>query len=168
MKLAMAMVAMLTVPTPQQLRAPAPRLASIEMETTSWGRLVARWSIAADGKLLYTSAEPGPFGPTTIVTRRYAAGTGGFRQIRVLIGEAEGRAGHTMPCDQKIYDATYGSVKWVQPNGRSARLDFYTECSQFATRRVVLQLSAANKLARSWGMTGQIIETRPEKQGGGA
>jgi hypothetical protein len=166
MKLAMAMVAMLAVTAPQQLRAPAPRLASIEMETTSWGRLVARWSIAADGTLLYTSVEPGPFDPRQIVTRRYAAGTAGFRQIRVLIGEAETRAGRIMPCDQAIYDAIYGKVRWLQPNGRSKKLAFYTECRQPATRRVVQQLSKANALAKDWAMKGQIVEIKPGKQGG--
>lgn len=161
MKLVLGLAAMLAVAAPQQLREPAPRLAAIDVETTSWGRLIARWSIDAHGVLLYTSAEPGPFNPASIVTRRYAAGTEGFRRIRVMLGTAELRAGHHMSCTQRITDAIYGKVSWTRPNRRVAKLDFYSECNEYATRNVTAQIRKADQLAKQWAMQGAIIETRP-------
>ena len=164
MKLVLGLAAMLAAAAPsaqeQELRTPAPRLASIEVETTSWGRLVARWSIDAHGELRYTAPEPDVFNPVRFVTRRYAAGTEGFRRIRVMLGTAELRAGHRMPCTQRITDAIYGDVRWTQPNRRVTTLSFYSECTEFTTRRVTGQIRSAQMLADQWANKGEVIETR--------
>lgn len=164
MKLLTGLAAMLVAAAPsaqeQERRTPAPRLASITVETTSWGKLIARWSIDARGELRYTSPEPDIYNPVRFVTRRYAAGTAGFRRIRVMLGTAEVRAGHNMPCTQRITDATYGEVRWTRPNRRVSKLNFYSECNQFATRRVTGQIAKADALAAQWARSGVIIETR--------
>lgn len=159
MKLVFGLIAMLAVAAPQQLREPAPRLERIEMESTSWGRLVSRWSIDARGNFAQTVPD-NLYQPKQFVTRSYAVGTAGFRRMRVLLGLAETRGGHRMPCTQAMTDAIYGEVKWVQPGGRARTLNFYTACREYGTRQVVAQIAKARQLADEWAKLGSITETR--------
>ena len=72
---------------------------------------------------------------TGAATGAGAAGAG----AGVLIGVAEQHGGGKLTCTQEITDAAYGSVRWVQPNGRSASLSFYAACRECAARAVVEQ-----------------------------
>lgn len=146
---------------PQQMPGPAPRLERIEMETSSWGRTISSWSIDARGNGRLTRAEAGPAGAARMVTRSFAAGTAGFRRVRVLIGIAEQHAGTRLICTQEVTDAIYGSVRWVQAGGRAVSLSFYTECREYAARSVVAQLQKANTLAAQWADKGPVVATRP-------
>lgn len=142
---------------------PAPRLERIDMDIRSWGRPVSSWSIDARGSLTYTRPEPGVHDAERIVTRRYRAGTAGFRRIRVLIGVPETRAtraGRELTCTPAYTDAPYGTARWTEPNGRAVELRFYAACRESATRAVVKQLQKADALAAEWGMAGEIVETR--------
>ncbi len=146
---------------PQQLDAPAPRLQRIEMETRSWGRPVSSWTIDAQGNGRRTVPEPGVFNAEQLVTRSFAAGTAGFRKIRVLIGLAEYRAGHRLTCNRRVTDAPYGTVRWVQPNGRVSTLSFDTGCLDRSTRNVVEQLTKAETQVAAWASAGPIVQTEP-------
>ncbi len=158
MKLLIGLAAMLALAAPQQLS--AARSSSIEMETTSWGRLVARWSLDDTGLLRYTSPEPGVFDAKRIVTRHYRVGLAGFRRMRALLGSAESQAGRPMRCTQAVTDAVYGKLSW-RTNARVRKLSFYTACSEPATTRIVAQIGQADQLARQWAMRGEVVETRP-------
>lgn len=158
---ALALIATAAVLPAQQLTAPAPRLERIEMDASSWGRPVSNWSIDARGNVRETHPEPNAFNAKQMVTRRYAAGTQGFRKVRVMMGLAETRAGVRMPCRQTITDMIYGNVRWVQPGGRVTRLSFYTACAERATRDAVAGLQQANALVAGWAARGEIVETRP-------
>ncbi len=139
---------------------PAPRLKAIEMETSSWGRTVASWSIDAEGNGRWTVPEPGTFNAKHLVTRSFAAGTAGFRRIRVLIGAAEQRAGGQLRCTVAVTDATYGTVRWVEPGGRTATLPFYTACREASTRAIVDQLGQADRQIADWAEPGPVVETK--------
>jgi hypothetical protein len=146
---------------PQELKQPAPVLRRIEMESRTWGHLAASWSIDAQGNGRWTIPEPNPFNATQIVTRSFTAGTAGFRRIRVLIGPAEYRAGTRMTCHNPITDAVSGSVRWVQPSGRTATLSFYTGCNERSTRNVLDRLAEAQALIAEWAKAGTVVETKP-------
>jgi len=163
-KLALGFVAMVAAAAPQQLREPAPRLERIEMTTTTWGRPLVNWSIDARGNFTLTQAEPDAFEPRQFVTRSYAAGTAGFRQMRVLLGVPETRAGHRMPCTITMTDQVSGTVKWVPASGRTYALDFYTACKEYATRQALTQIGKAGQLASEWAKLGTVTETRAVEQ----
>lgn len=140
---------------------PAPRLERIEMDVRSWGKPMSAWTIDASGVVRYTRPEPDVHSAKQIVTRRYAAGTAGFRRIRVLIGLAEQYAGATLRCSQLYTDAPYGEVRWVQSVGRrTVKLDYYYACRETVARNLVDPLKKADAQVAAWGMKGEIVETR--------
>ena len=145
----------------QQPRPPAPRLERIEMETLSWGRPVSSWSIDAKGNGRQTMPEPGAFDAKRLVTHSFAAGTAGFRKVRVLLGLAEYRAGHQLACNQRVTDGAYGSVRWVQPNGRASTLRFDTGCLDRTAREVMEQLGKAEAQITTWASAGPVVRTEP-------
>jgi hypothetical protein len=146
---------------PQELRQPAPVLQRIEMQTSTWGRRASTWSIDAQGNGRWTIPEPDPFNAERIVTRSFAAGTAGFRRLRVLIGLAEYRAGSKMTCNNPVTDAASGAVRWIQPSGRTATLSFYTGCNERSTRNVLDRLAEAQALIAEWAKAGTVVETKP-------
>lgn len=144
----------------QTVRDPAPRLGAIAMDTSSWGRPVSNWTIDAAGKGRYTRSEPNAHSPKTIVTRSFAAGTGGFRKLRVLLGRAEIRAGGDLPCGQRITDQEYGQIRWARFNGRETALGFDLGCRDFRTRTVLADIAKAEALVAGWAANGPILDTR--------
>ena len=150
MKLLLAAIVPIVVQSPAQLLAPAPRLSGIEIEILSWGRPMSHWSIDAQGNGRLTRPEPGVFEAKRMVTRRFSAGTAGFRKIRVLIGGAERRAGHTLPCINRITDAPYGTVRWTPAHGRATQLRFDTGCRDRIAAEVTVQLAKAEAQIAAW------------------
>ena len=144
----------------QPVHDPAPRLRAIAMETSSWGRPVSNWTIDAHGTGRYTRSEPNAHSPQAIVTRGFAAGTAGFRRLRVLLGRAESRAGADLPCGQRITDQEYGQVRWTRFNGREAALGFDMGCRDPRTRRLLTDISRAEALVAGWAANEPIFETR--------
>lgn len=150
---------------PKELTRPAPVLQRIEMETTTWGREIRSWSIDAAGNVRQTRAEPDAFKVERMVTRSYAAGTAGFRKIRLQMALAEAEAnatpnGRQLPCTQAITDAVYGNAAWVTPNGRAMKLAFYTACTERTAQNVIAALREADEQIATWADAGQIVETR--------
>jgi hypothetical protein len=159
MKLLVLPLALLTT-TAAQLP-PAPRLTAIEMASNSWGKPVASWRIDAAGNGRYTVPEPNTFNAKRLVTRSFAAGTTGFRKLRVLLGSAEVRREGGMPCIQRITDQVYGQLVWTPRTGRAHRVAFDYGCRDLGTRRILTQISAANDLVAGWAAQGPIVETKP-------
>lgn len=139
---------------------PAARLDAIEMNINSWGHLVARWSIDARGDGRYTLPEPEAMNPRRLVTRSFAAGSAGFRRVRILLGRAEARMGRPMPCAQRITDMHYGTVHWQRRDGRANALGYDMGCREYATRQVLDDLVKADAIVAGWARNGPIIETR--------
>ena len=136
---------------------------TIEMETLTWGRPLARWSIDSKGVLIFTTPEPDPFKAERLVTRRHDAGAKGYAQIHKLTQRARALAsarGGEMPCTRAITDAPYGELRWTGPGGARETLKFYTACEEAAARRILGQLAEAEALAARWRDAGEIIETR--------
>lgn len=139
--------------------APAAQLNAIEMDINSWGRVVARWSIDARGDGRYTLPEPEAMNPKRLVTRSFAAGSGGFRRVRILLGRAEARMGRQMPCAQRITDMHYGTVNWRRRDGRANALSYDMGCREYATRQVLDDIVKADAIVAAWAKDGPVVET---------
>jgi hypothetical protein len=145
---------------------PATRLDRIEMDRNSWGKPVSRWVVDASGKGQITRPEPGVFDARRMVTRRFDAGTAGFRKIRVLIGYAELRAGRALPCTERITDAAYGTVRWISAGGRTAELRYDAGCRDRIAAEAVRQLQKADAQIAAWAAADrkpiiEEVEKRP-------
>ena len=158
MKLAVIAAALAMAAPAAGQRLGAPNITTITVETTSWGRLIARWTIDDSGDLRYTSPEPDVFNAAHYVTRQYKVGRQGFGRIRAILTGAE-RSRRPLKCRQAVTDAVYGKVTWDLPGARERTLSFYTACSERATRTIVGQIGEADTLARNWAMRGQVIKT---------
>ncbi len=153
-------LALAALPQQQYPDVPAPRLRGIAMETHSWGRPVAAWTIDAAGNGRYTAPEPEVHAAKRLVTRSFAAGTSGFRRLRTLLGNAEVRAGRALPCIQRITDMVYGEVRWTRFDGRSSEFRFDAGCRDFSVRRVLAELKQADDLVAGWAANGPVVETK--------
>jgi hypothetical protein len=138
---------------------PARVLDGIEMQTRSWGKLVSRWQIDAQGNGTYTRPEPDAMQPKRLVTRRFAAGTGGFRRVRVQLGWAEGRAQGNLPCSNRITDQPYGTVRWLRRSNGPRELNFDTGCRNRIAAEVTANIARAETIVASWAQAGEIVET---------
>ena len=144
----------LALPAAQDLP-PARVIDGIEMETLSWGRATSRWSIDAQGNGQVTRPED-----KKLVTRSFAAGTSGFRRVRVLLGRVEARGGLATGCTARMTDQPYGSVRWLRRSGSTVELKFDRGCRSSATRSAMADMQAADALVAGWGQAGTIVETR--------
>lgn len=169
MRLALALAALCAATpamaqTPPQLKQPAPVLDRIELELSSWGRPLTRWSIDASGVVLRTDPEPGVHNAERLVTRRARVGTTRFREIRLLLAYAENRAGSRLACTQMLTDAPYGKARWVRRNGRTPELSFYTACNERAAQEIVAALQKADERIADWTQKGEIVKTEEVKR----
>lgn len=146
------------------LKQPAPVLDRIELELSSWGRPLTRWSIDASGVVLRTDPEPGVHNAKRLVTRRAAVGTTRFREIRVLLAYAENRAGSRLACTQMLTDGPYGKARWVHRHGKPHELSFYTACKERATRDIVTALQKADERIADWTANAEIVKTEEVKR----
>lgn len=162
MKLLIAL-ALATSLAPQDLpNAPAPRLRAIAFDSHSWGRPVSEWTVDAQGNGTLTVPEPGIYDAKTLVTRRFAAGTAGFRKLRVLLARAELRIG-ARECSPSITDQIYGSISWTRTTGRVVQFAFNKGCSDAASRLVLGDLAKAEALVTEWAAAGRMVTTREVK-----
>lgn len=143
---------------------PAATAERIEMEVRSWGRLLSRWSVSADGKAVLTRPQPDVFNARELVTRRVDIGTRGFAELRRMLADAERHAGRKLACEERLTDMPYGKVLWVGGSTAPAQLDFDSGCRDAPTRAVVDALQAADNLVADWTKTATIVERGPVPQ----
>lgn len=144
--------------------APAVTLDGIEMRRDSWGRPVSSWTLDARGNGRYTRAEPDAANPARIVTRSFAAGSSGFRRVRILLGRVEARMGRELPCTQRITDQNYGEIRWARRDGRGNALRYDTGCRDSASRRLLADIQGAEAVVARWAAAGPIVETQALEQ----
>ncbi|WP_436826698.1 hypothetical protein [Sphingomonas sp. DT-207] len=143
--------------------APAAPAERIEMETRSWGKLVSRWSVGADGKGSQTTPEPNIFDARTLATRRFDAGPVGFSELQAELAEAERHAGQQLPCTNRITDQHYGEVRWLR-GATPAKLNFDTGCRDTSTQAVVTVLRAADARVTGWAKAAPVAERQPVQE----
>jgi hypothetical protein len=136
---------------------PAPD--AIAFEVSSWGRAIASWRVAADGRGLYTKSEGRIFQRYRLVTRRVAGGRTAIAQLDAVLAPAARFAGREVPCGPQITDFPYGSVTWTF-GGRQRRIRFNTGCQSAEAQGVANAVRAAEALVAKWAAAGPIVETR--------
>ncbi len=125
------------------------------MDSNSWGRLAARWTIDASGKGSYTLPEPDVYQPERLVTRGFSAGPAGFAEIRHLLATAEAHAGRELVCGERITDQYYGTVHWG-----GASLSYDMGCQDPKTAEVLKGITAAERKVAAWAANQPILETQ--------
>lgn len=145
-------------PSPIATTAPAADDARIAVEVRSWGRLRSEWTIAPDGTGRQTRPEPGVFDAKRFVTRRFDAGREGYARIEALLAPAKPHAGAKLPCDPRISDLPYGTIRWMGEETRE--LSFDIGCRGDVAEQAIGGVPKADSLVAEWASAGEIVATR--------
>jgi hypothetical protein len=131
--------------------APAAGLDEVSMATSSWGRLMAGWTLDADGTGKYQTVKQtgAKFGDYLIVTRRLNAGPRGFARVVSLMQLAETHAGKPLDCRIEITDQPYAEIVW-RTGSQTRKLDVNFGCVSPEAKRVYDSLDAAQSLVAKW------------------
>lgn len=127
-------------------------VSDINFTLSSWGRLVVRWQLRADGSGEWVepdgSAGPKQGGGTPVVTL-LPADPAHLAEIRRILAHAEAIAPKGLTCRKEIFDLPYGSIEWNRADGKR-RINFDLGCSSKQVSAVYDALKAADDKMRGW------------------
>jgi hypothetical protein len=102
----------------------------VAFEVKSWGALVHSWAVTADGSgtsVTRVSASGSPWPPYTLEHRRFTLGPEALAKLRALAREIPRPAPTDDNCQNRMTDAAYGTLSFVNGNETEA-LAFYGGC----------------------------------------
>lgn len=122
----------------------------IVLRTSSWGRPILSWGVNEDGSGWVTSTQQGATFPEyVLITRRWGAIQGRYRQVKRALKAAEGYAGKGLPCRMTLTDGPYGDVAW-RVNGVQKTLPVQYGCMSRTADRIYERLDRTSADVQAW------------------
>jgi hypothetical protein len=102
----------------------------LAFEVKSWGALVHRWAVSADGSgtsITRVSKSGSPWPPYTLEHRRFVLPPAKLAELRALAAAIPRPVPSDDHCENRMTDAAYGTLSLVQGDQAEA-LAFYGGC----------------------------------------
>lgn len=139
---------------------------AIAFERKSWGKPINAWQVGADGEGRYTfsrKAPSGKFRDYDLVTKRISVGPQGYAELERILRPAEAAAGSELPCERRITDLPYGTVRW-EKDAAAAELRYDVGCQSEEAGRVISALVEADKLVEGWAADAPVADVEEVRE----
>ena len=153
---AMVRAALAAPGDPPSAGAPTATADRIKMESYSWGRLLWRWTINADGSGEFTSAAPkSNDNRSGAVTRHWNPSPSRYEKMVELLSPLEPYAGKKLPCVQAISDLPYGNLTWTH-GGSDRVVSFDLGCRSTEADKLYDDMGATFSLVSQWAASAPV------------